>query len=150
MKLRRAVHHLPTIGKTIWHDYKKGSPRARIEHPRRAIKSYPTNFKWQSLLIYILNDPSFTIIYPMTPFSRFLPQWLNFIEHFIPIDCIYSGCILNDLISSFVMRSGESVESQTWHFQVFSHYSLSTFCWKPHLNRTSGCKVIAIERFSKQ
>ncbi len=25
-----------------------------------------------------------------------------------------------------------------------------TFCWKPHLNRTSGSKVIAIERFSKQ
>ncbi len=25
-----------------------------------------------------------------------------------------------------------------------------TFCWKPHLNQTSGSKVIAIERFSKQ
>ncbi len=25
-----------------------------------------------------------------------------------------------------------------------------TFCWKPNLNQTSGSKVVAIERFSKQ
>ena len=45
MKLRRAVYGLPTIGKTILQDFKK----ALLEHPGRAIKGSPANFKGQSL-----------------------------------------------------------------------------------------------------
>ena len=54
--------------------------------------------------------------------------------------------------SSYVMRFRSEVELVT--FSVFYLIEVfikrCTFCWKPHLNHTSGPKVIAIERFSKQ
>ncbi len=43
---------------------------------------------------------------------------------------------------------GELVGSQTCDIEVLIRRG--TCCWKPHLNRTSCSKVIAIERFSKQ
>ncbi len=50
----------------------------------------------------------------------------------------------------FVMRSREiSLKSNTWHFQ-FSIWLFiwlliwsGTFCWKPHLNQSSGFKVMS-------
>ncbi len=48
---------------------------------------------------------------------------------------------------------GESVGSRTCDIFSFLFVLIEvfitrgTFCWKPHLNRTSGSKVIAIERF---
>ncbi len=51
IKLRSTVYRSPTIGQQYC-KIMKSSPRALLEHPMRAIKSSPANFKWQSL-VYI-------------------------------------------------------------------------------------------------
>ncbi len=51
------------------------------------------------------------------------------------------------------MRSWESIRSRTcdiFSFHLIEVLIRGTFCRKPHLNRSSGSEVIAIERFSKQ
>ena len=49
---------------------------------------------------------------------------------------------------------GNQSEVENMTFSVFYSIALliwrGTFCWKPHLNWTSGSKVMSIEGFSKQ
>ncbi len=76
-----------------------------------------------------------------------------------PVACIHKTNHLTVLLfwlyyHPYVMRSKEiSLKLNVWHqFSIWLNCSLGgrgTFCWKPHLNQTSGSKVIAIEGFSK-
>ena len=56
MKRRRAVYCSPTVP-LVKQCCKimKSSCRALVDHPRRAIKSSPANFKWQSLTVSLFS-----------------------------------------------------------------------------------------------